>query len=116
MTPQPAQPVAAEGVIDPAEVKRKQDRGDNFTLIDVREPHEYQIAKIPGSKLIPLGEVMQRARELDTADEIIVHCRSGARSAKAIEQLKKLGFKRLKNLKGGILAWSQDVDPSVPQY
>jgi adenylyltransferase/sulfurtransferase len=92
------------------------DKKDKFTLIDVREPHEYQIARIPGAKLIPLGEVMQRARELDTADDIVVHCRSGARSAKAIQQLQKLGFKRLRNLKGGVLAWSQDVDPSVPQY
>ena len=92
------------------------DRKEKFTLVDVREPHEYQIAKIPGGKLIPLGEVAQRANELDTADDIVVHCRSGARSAKAIQQLQKMGFKRLRNLKGGILAWSQDVDPSVPQY
>jgi adenylyltransferase/sulfurtransferase len=98
------------------ELKGRMDRKETFVLVDVREPHEYQIAKIPGSKLIPLGEVMQRARELDTADDIVVHCRSGARSAKAIQQLQKLGFKRLKNLKGGILAWSKDVDPSVPQY
>jgi sulfur-carrier protein adenylyltransferase/sulfurtransferase len=98
------------------ELKAKIDRKDSFVLVDVREPHEYQIAKIPGARLIPLGEVMQRARELDTADDIVVHCRSGARSAKAIQGLQKLGFKRLKNLKGGILAWSQDVDPSVPQY
>jgi molybdopterin/thiamine biosynthesis adenylyltransferase/rhodanese-related sulfurtransferase len=98
------------------ELKGKIDRKEPFVLVDVREPHEYQIAKIPGSKLIPLGDVMQRAKELDTAVDIVVHCRSGARSAKAIQQLQKLGFKRLKNLKGGILAWSQDVDPSVPQY
>src|SRR5258706_660929 len=102
--------------ISAQELKQKFDHKDNFVLLDVREPHEYQIAKIPGSKLIPLGEVMKRARELDTADDIVVHCRSGARSAKAIHELQKLGFKRLKNLKGGILAWSQDVDPSVPQY
>jgi adenylyltransferase/sulfurtransferase len=89
---------------------------DKFTLVDVREPHEFQIAKIPGAKLIPLGEVAQRANELDTADDIVVHCRSGARSANAIRVLQKMGFKRLRNLKGGILAWSQDVDPSVPQY
>ncbi len=102
--------------ISAKELKHKIDSKEKFVLVDVREPHEYQIAKIPGSKLIPLGEVMQRAKELDTADDIVVHCRSGARSAKAIQELKKLGFKRLKNLKGGILAWSQDVDPSVPQY
>ena len=98
------------------ELKSLIDRKDKFTLVDVREPHEYQIAKIPGSKLIPLGDVAQRANELDTADDIVVQCRSGARSATAIRTLQKMGFKRLRNLKGGILAWSQDVDPSVPQY
>ncbi len=102
--------------ISAQELKQKIDKKEKFVLLDVREPHEYQIAKIPGSKLIPLGEVMKRARELDTADDIVVHCRSGARSAKAIHELQKLGFKRLKNLKGGILAWSREIDPSVPQY
>jgi adenylyltransferase/sulfurtransferase len=98
------------------ELKALIDRKDKFVLVDVREPHEYNLAKIPGSRLIPLGEVAQRANELDTAEDIVVHCRSGARSAKAIGVLQKMGFKRLRNLKGGILAWSQDVDPSVPQY
>lgn len=102
--------------ISAKELKTRMDRKDKFVLVDVREPHEYQIAKIPGAKLIPLGEVAERANELDTADDIVVHCRSGARSAKAIHILQKMGFKRLHNLKGGILAWSQDVDPSVPQY
>jgi len=92
------------------------DRKEKFTLVDVREPHEYKIANIPGARLIPLGEIAQRANELDTADNIVVHCRSGARSANAIRTLQKLGFKRLSNLQGGILAWSKDVDPSVPQY
>jgi adenylyltransferase/sulfurtransferase len=92
------------------------ERKDKFILVDVREPHEYQIAKIPGSRLIPLGDLPSRVNELDSADDIVVHCRSGARSAKAIGILGKMGFKRLRNLKGGILAWSQDVDPSVPQY
>lgn len=98
------------------ELKAMIDRKEKFTLVDVREPHEYKIANIPGAKLIPLGEVGQRANELDTADNIVVHCRSGARSAKAIGTLQKMGFKRLRNLEGGILAWSKDVDPSVPQY
>jgi molybdopterin/thiamine biosynthesis adenylyltransferase/rhodanese-related sulfurtransferase len=98
------------------DLKTMIDRKDKFVLVDVREPHEYQIAKIPGARLIPLGEISQRANELDTADDIVVHCRSGARSAKAIHQLQKMGFKRLRNLKGGVLAWSQDVDPTVPQY
>ena len=98
------------------ELKAKMDRHEPFVLVDVREPHEYKIAKIPGSRLIPLGDISQRARELDTADDIVVHCRSGARSAKAIEALQKMGFKRLKNLKGGILAWSKEIDATVAQY
>jgi len=98
------------------ELKAKMDRKDKFVLVDVREPHEYQIAKIPGGRLIPLGEITQRAHELDTADDIVVHCRSGARSAKAIQALQKMGFKRLHNLKGGILAWSEDVDSTVLKY
>jgi sulfur-carrier protein adenylyltransferase/sulfurtransferase len=110
--------VTTNGVaeITASELKAMIDRKETFTLVDVREPHEYKIAKIPGSKLIPLGDIAQRANELDTASNIVVHCRSGARSAKAIQTLQKMGFKRLRNLKGGILAWSQDVDPSVPQY
>lgn len=102
--------------ISAKELKSLIDRKEKFTLVDVREPHEYKIANIPGAKLIPLGEIAQRANELDSADNIVVHCRSGARSAKAIGTLQKMGFKRLQNLQGGILAWSKDVDPSVPQY
>ena len=98
------------------ELKQKIDAKEKFTLVDVREPHEYQIGKIPGSRLIPLGEIAQRARELDSADEIVLQCRSGGRSAKALQQLRTMGFKRLKNLRGGILAWSKEIDPSVPQY
>ncbi len=98
------------------ELSEKLKRKDRFTLVDVREPHEYQIAHIPGSHLIPLGEVADRARELDTADEIVVHCKSGMRSAKAIKVLQQLGFKKLRNVKGGILAWSDEVDPTVPKY
>ncbi len=110
--------VSTNGIkeITAKELKSLMDRKEKFTLLDVREPHEFQIAKIPGAKLIPLGDVAQRANELDTADDIVVQCRSGARSANAIRVLQKMGFKRLRNLKGGILAWSQDVDPSVPQY
>jgi rhodanese-related sulfurtransferase len=98
------------------ELKKKIDSGEKYTLIDVREPHEYQICKIPGSRLIPLGEIAVRASEIDTADEVILQCRSGGRSAKALQTLQTMGFKRLKNLKGGILAWSKEIDPSVPQY
>jgi sulfur-carrier protein adenylyltransferase/sulfurtransferase len=98
------------------ELKAKIDRKEKYTLIDVREPHEYQICKIPGSRLIPLGEIALRASEIDTADEVILQCRSGGRSAKALQTLQTMGFKRLKNLRGGILAWSKEIDPSVPQY
>jgi len=110
--------VSTNGIaeITAKELKTMMDRKDKFALVDVREPHEFQIAKIPGARLIPLGEVAQRANELDTADDIVVLCRSGARSATAIRTLQKMGFKRLRNLKGGILSWSKDVDPSVPQY
>jgi adenylyltransferase/sulfurtransferase len=102
--------------IEVTELKQKIDRGDNFVLVDVREPHEWQIAKIPTAKLIPLGDVAKRMNELNPGDEIVVHCRSGVRSAKAAELLLQSGFKNVKNLKGGILAWSDKVDPSVPKY
>ena len=102
--------------ITPAEVKKKMDEHEPFVLIDVREPHEYQICRIPGSKLIPLGEVPKRMNELNSADEIVVHCKSGMRSAKAVDLLMKSGFRKIHNLKGGILAWSDQVDPSVPKY
>jgi molybdopterin/thiamine biosynthesis adenylyltransferase/rhodanese-related sulfurtransferase/molybdopterin converting factor small subunit len=102
--------------ISPTQLKQKMDRGDEFTLIDVREPYEYAIAKIPGAKLIPLGTVPERLHELDSSDEIVLHCRSGKRSAEALGILKQAGFKKLKNLTGGILAWSEDVDPSVAKY
>jgi len=102
--------------ITPAEVKKKMDAHEPFVLIDVREPHEYQICRIPGSKLIPLGEVPKRMNELNSADEIVVHCKSGMRSAKAVDLLMKSGFRKIHNLKGGILAWSDQVDPSVPKY
>jgi molybdopterin/thiamine biosynthesis adenylyltransferase/rhodanese-related sulfurtransferase/molybdopterin converting factor small subunit len=113
---QPHEPVAAEGDIDPVEVKAKIDRGDPFVLIDVREPHEYQICNIPYAKLIPLGDLPKRVNELDSADEIVAHCKSGMRSAKAVDFLKQAGFRKVRNMKGGILAWSDKVDPSVPKY
>jgi adenylyltransferase/sulfurtransferase len=102
--------------ITPQEVKKMMDEKQPFVLIDVREPHEFQICRIPGSTLIPLGEVPKRMHELDSAQEIVVHCRSGQRSAKAVELLMKAGFQKIHNLKGGILAWSDQVDPSVPKY
>jgi len=92
------------------------DRGDHFVLLDVREPHEYQICNIPFAKLIPLGELPKRVNERSSADEIVAHCKSGMRSAKAVEFLKQAGFKKVKNMKGGILAWSDKVDPRVAKY
>ncbi len=102
--------------ITPREVKAKQDRGDIFTFIDVREPNEYQICKIPGTVLIPLGDLPKRLNELDKQAEIIAHCKSGVRSGKAVDLLKQNGFQNARNMKGGILAWSDQVDPSVPKY
>jgi sulfur-carrier protein adenylyltransferase/sulfurtransferase len=101
--------------ITPKELKQRLDRGDDLFILDVREPHEYQICNI-GGKLIPLGEISRRAHELDSSREIVVHCRSGKRSAEAAEFLRGVGFRKLLNLKGGILAWSDDVDPTVAKY
>ena len=99
------------------ELKARMDRGDDIQLIDVREPYERDIATIPGAKPIPLGEVVNRRGEIDEARETVVHCKGGVRSAKAIEALTRAGFRgKLVNLKGGITAWSNDVDPSVPKY
>jgi adenylyltransferase/sulfurtransferase len=105
-----------EGEIEVIEVKQKLDRGDDFVLIDVREPHEYQICNIPAARLIPLGEVGKRLGELDPEADIVIHCKSGMRSARACGILKAAGFKHVRNMKGGILAWSDQVDPSVPKY
>src|SRR5712672_1028818 len=113
--PAPA-PGLAEGEIDAVDVKAKIDRHDPFVLIDVREPHEYQIGHIPYARLIPLGDLPKRVNELNSADEIVAHCKSGMRSAKAVEFLKQAGFKKVRNMKGGILAWSDKVDPTVAKY
>ena len=99
------------------ELKERVDRGDDVQIIDVREQGEYDVARIPNSKLIPLGQVVSRMSEIDPARETVVHCKGGVRSAKAIEALKHAGFAgNLTNLKGGITAWSNEVDPSVPKY
>ena len=98
------------------ELKSRMDAGEKPTVIDVREPYEFAIARIPGVKLIPLGQLGERSGELDPNAEIILQCRSGMRSANALELLRSKGFTNLKNLKGGILAWSEEIDPSVPQY
>ena len=95
--------------------EQNESNGDTF-ILDVREPHEYEICRIPNSKLIPLNELPTRVQELDRSWNIVVHCRSGARSAKAVKFLREAGFDKIKNLKGGILAWSDEVDPTVPKY
>ena len=97
------------------DLKARLDRGDDLYILDVREPHEYEIGNINGT-LIPLGDLAARIHELDSSREIVVHCRSGKRSADAIRFMQQAGFRKLWNLKGGILAWSDDVDPSVPKY
>jgi sulfur-carrier protein adenylyltransferase/sulfurtransferase len=102
--------------IDAVALKARLDRGDKFQFIDVREPNEYQIASIPGAKLIPMGDVPKRVGELDPNTEVIVHCKMGGRSAKACDFLRQSGFKDVKNMLGGITAWSDKIDPSVPKY
>jgi adenylyltransferase/sulfurtransferase len=97
------------------ELKRRQDAGDNLFVLDVREPHEYQICNI-GGHLIPLGDLPNRVNELDSSREIVAHCRSGVRSAKAVSFLRQSGFKKVHNLAGGILAWADRVDPKMPKY
>ncbi|MEC8952249.1 MAG: molybdopterin-synthase adenylyltransferase MoeB [Acidobacteriota bacterium] len=97
-------------------LKRRLDAGDDFLLLDVREPQEHQICAIPGSTLIPLGDLPSRLVELEGGREIVVHCKSGVRSAKAVKLLQEAGFVDAANLKGGILAWIERVDPSLPKY
>lgn len=116
VTAQPQISVGSEFEITPLDLKAKIDRGDEFVLVDVREPEEYAICRIPGSKLIPLRTVAERLHELSSADEIVVHCRSGVRSGQAVEFMKQAGYRKVKNLVGGILRWSDDVDPTVPKY
>ncbi len=98
------------------ELKKQMDQGVDFDHIDVREPQEYEIAKIPGARLIPAGELARRVHELDSAREIVLSCKSGIRSAKAWKLLYDSGFRRIKNLAGGIDAWSEQIDPTVPKY
>ena len=101
--------------ISVTDYKQQVDAGKDFFLLDVREPHEYKIANL-GGYLIPLGDIQKRVNELDTSREIVVHCKSGGRSQQAAETLQRLGFKKIQNLAGGINAWSEKVDPSVPKY
>ena len=97
------------------ELKRRLDAKEDLFVLDVREPHEYQICNINGH-LIPLGDLPNRVHELDSSREIVAHCRSGVRSAKAVDFLRQAGFKKVHNLQGGILAWADKIDPKMPKY
>jgi len=101
--------------IQPEELKQRLDAGEDIFILDVREPHEYQICNLNGY-LIPLGDLPKRVHELDSSREIVAHCRSGVRSAKAVDFLRQAGFRKVKNLAGGVLAWSDRVDPRMPKY
>jgi len=111
-----AGPLSEENEIRVTELKRRIDRGERVNLIDVREPHEYEICRIEGSNLIPVSEIPNRVNQFNLTDEYIFHCHTGARSAWAVSFLCQLGFKKVKNLKGGIDAWAAEVDPSIPRY
>src|SRR3954468_19636576 len=101
--------------IQPEELKRRLDSGEDIFVLDVREPHEYQICNLNGY-LIPLGDLPKRMNELDSSREIVAHCRSGVRSGKAVDFLRQAGFRKVKNLSGGILAWADRVDSRMPKY
>ncbi len=103
--------------ITATELKARLDAGEDIQLIDVRQPDEHAFASIEEAKLIPMGEIMQRMDEIDPARDAVIHCRSGVRSARVIEALERTGYSgKLFNLTGGILAWANEVDPSMPQY
>jgi adenylyltransferase/sulfurtransferase len=100
------------------ELKERLDRGDPLTIVDVREPHEWEIGNLEeyGARLIPLGSLPDRLDEIPQDEEIVLQCRSGARSGKALGYLREHGYERLHNLRGGILAWADEIDPSIPKY
>ncbi|HEY3343643.1 MAG TPA: molybdopterin-synthase adenylyltransferase MoeB [Anaerolineaceae bacterium] len=102
--------------IEPRDLARKLESGEPLRLIDVREPVELQVAGLPGEELIPLGELAANLNKLDSSQEIVVFCKSGGRSTRALELLLSAGFRKVKNLRGGINAWSREVDPEVPLY
>ncbi len=102
--------------ITATELSQRLQQGNHIHLLDVREPHELQISKLEGAELIPLGHLAARLSELDSAHEMVVFCKAGTRSARALELLVSAGFRKVKNLKGGINSWARDVDPSIPIY
>src|SRR5215211_7051940 len=97
------------------ELKEKLDNGEGISVLDVREPYEYEVANI-GARLIPLGELPERLVELDKDENFAVHCKTGGRSARAVKLMQEAGFQNVYNVKGGITAWSEEIDPSVPKY
>ncbi len=97
------------------ELKRRRDAGEDLVVLDVREPAEFQICNLNGH-LIPLNDLPKRINELDPSRELVVHCRTGGRSAMAVEFLQRAGFKNVRNLMGGILAWAEKIDPKMPKY
>jgi len=111
-----AEPAYAGPEITAADLDAERRRNPDLVLVDVREPHEYEIARIDGARLIPLGELPQRLHELDGHAEIVTHCHRGVRSMKALEILRAAGFAKVRSLRGGIDAWSVDVDGEVPRY
>ncbi|HXG45306.1 MAG TPA: molybdopterin-synthase adenylyltransferase MoeB [Gemmatimonadales bacterium] len=112
------EPVGGNGVaaLTPLELAARLGRGEDFDLLDVREPHEWEIGRIPGARLVPLGSLGDALAELDPDRDIVVYCKSGNRSARAALQLQAAGFQRVWNLAGGIIRWSEEVDPTVPRY
>lgn len=106
---------SAEDEVSVTDVKERLDRGENIFLLDVREPQEYQIANL-GGHLIPLNDLPRRVHELDSSRDIVVYCHSGVRSGRAVQFLKQLGFRKVQNLAGGIDAWAEVIDPSMPRY
>ena len=106
----------AEDAATVEELKTRLDHRESFLLLDVREPQEFEICRIPGSVLIPLGDLPSRLSELAGRDDMIVHCKSGVRSGKAVRLLREAGYSKARNLKGGILAWIDRIDPTLPKY
>jgi adenylyltransferase/sulfurtransferase len=109
-------PLPTEWEISPGEVAQKLHSGEAIVLVDVREPVEQQVSRLPGARLIPYGELASRLDELDRQEDIVLFCRTGVRSGRALQTLLAAGFRKVKNLRGGINAWSDEVDPTVMKY
>ena len=109
---------SAAGVpeISVQDLRARMETGEHFRLIDVREPHEWDIVRIEGAELVPLGDIPAHLSEFDSTDEFVIHCRTGARSAQAVGLLIQAGITRVKNLRGGVAAWAREIDPTLPTY